>query len=1065
MAGIFGGGAKKPANTVSSAAPAISGAQIMTSCYGRPVPLCWGQTKVAANLIWYSDFTAVPHTEASSAGGAGGKGGDSPPPDTSTVYTYTAAAILALCAGVVSSVRHVWRSKAVSASLSEFGLTLFGGSYSQAAWAFLTTNHAGQDDTYHGLAYVANSALDLGDSAQIDNYQFEVAANLQLGALGSSKTWTLDTVNNRVTCNAHGFKDAQAVVVSSSGVLPAGLTAGVPYYVLNALTNTFQLADLPGGDAVVLAAGGVSTEDFVIGGGLTATVSHAAAFVADVNVTYDFADPDSSQLRTAVLAPEYYSWDEWSGSSTVVNYTVAAGVYTFAAVHQGKQIHITYNWNSGGSGVLSVQRFIVDAEPTDVMADFLSNADYGAGFPAAKLGDRTQARNYCMASGIFISPALVDPEPAASIVARWSAIANLGLVYSEDQLKFVPYGDTAITANGVTFTPNTTAVYAFIDSDFRQSDGEEPVVFEPVDPDDVFNQVSVSYCRRANDYTEVPIETEDQAAVERDGVRPAAALKVGEVCDDDAAWVVLNNAFYRVRNVNGVYTFAVDAHYALLEPMDLVTVTEATGSGLVNVTVRVTETQEDGEDWINCKAEPYTGISATGVVYPRQKVAGARTDLNAKPGSIKTPIIFDAPGYLTTMQTGSYELWIAIAGGASYGGCEIWASWEGVTYQRAGVFNGKSRFGKTTGVVNRVTDPDVTSTIAVDLARSGGKLASATQKEVDRFATLCWLDGELIAYQTATLTGGNAYNLGTRIRRGVYGTEPERHANGAGFVRLDKDAASVFRFAYNDQRRIGQTVYLKFLAFNKYGAARQALSDVKAYAYTIKGPLGVLPLPPVNRLELEKGATSNQFTGKAIRVCWGATAAGAYDIGNEPTGRVGNYGSGPAGASQMDPWFADWQVDVFDVANNVLGMLLRTEHVTTPRYAYTHEKNAEDHGGQPMRDIGIQVRARSKFGDISEPATIVVTNPAPEIRSVALTSTVSGFRYVFTAPLDQDILGVKIYASPTSGYTPDDDSLARNVTCRPGQRVSGQVSGLASGLTHYARLVPYDSFGDGVEYG
>ncbi|KRE07455.1 hypothetical protein ASE63_22410 [Bosea sp. Root381] len=53
-----------------------------------------------------------------------------------------------------------------------------------------------------------------------------------------------------VTWNAHGLQNGDQVVLTTSGALPTGMTAGTTYYVVNQATNTFQLATTPGGSAV-----------------------------------------------------------------------------------------------------------------------------------------------------------------------------------------------------------------------------------------------------------------------------------------------------------------------------------------------------------------------------------------------------------------------------------------------------------------------------------------------------------------------------------------------------------------------------------------------------------------------------------------------------------------------------------------------------------------------------------------------------------------------------------------------------------------------------------------------
>lgn len=54
-----------------------------------------------------------------------------------------------------------------------------------------------------------------------------------------------------VTWTGHTLANGDPVVLTTSGALPTGLTAGVTYYVLNQASNTFQLAATVGGAAII----------------------------------------------------------------------------------------------------------------------------------------------------------------------------------------------------------------------------------------------------------------------------------------------------------------------------------------------------------------------------------------------------------------------------------------------------------------------------------------------------------------------------------------------------------------------------------------------------------------------------------------------------------------------------------------------------------------------------------------------------------------------------------------------------------------------------------------------
>lgn len=67
--------------------------------------------------------------------------------------------------------------------------------------------------------------------------------------VGSTVTMTIASPGV-ISWTAHGLTAGAAVVFSTTGALPTGLTAGLPYYVLAPNTNDFTVAATPGGAAI-----------------------------------------------------------------------------------------------------------------------------------------------------------------------------------------------------------------------------------------------------------------------------------------------------------------------------------------------------------------------------------------------------------------------------------------------------------------------------------------------------------------------------------------------------------------------------------------------------------------------------------------------------------------------------------------------------------------------------------------------------------------------------------------------------------------------------------------------
>ena len=109
-------------------------------------------------------------------------------------------------------------------------------------------------------------------------------------------------------------------------------------------------------------------------------------------------------------------------------------------------------------------------------------------------------------------------------------------------------------------------------------------------------------------------------------------------------------------------------------------------------------------------------------------------------------------------------------------------------------------------------------------------LSSVSATDAQNFVTLSYLGGELLAYQTATLTATSKYSL-TTLYRGAYGTPISEHPAGTHFTLLN---GAIGRFPY-PANLIGQMAYLKFVSLNIVGGGIQDLASVPAYTYTITG--------------------------------------------------------------------------------------------------------------------------------------------------------------------------------------------------------------------------------------
>jgi hypothetical protein len=220
----------------------------------------------------------------------------------------------------------------------------------------------------------------------------------------------------------------------------------------------------------------------------------------------------------------------------------------------------------------------------------------------------------------------------------------------------------------------------------------------------------------------------------------------------------------------------------------------------------------------------------TASLYPRLTTAGSGIDMLVAPGDSNPPIIFEPPAALSG---GDLDIWLIASGGANWGGCQIWISSDGNTYALAGTLYRGARQGMLSATLPSHADPDTADTLSVDLTESQGQMLSGTMADADNFVTLCYCDGELVSYQTATLTAAHKYNL-TYLRRGIYGTPIGAHTSGANFARFGPSDPSLYRYRY-PASFIGQTISVKLPAFNIFGQALQDLSGLTSTSYTLTG--------------------------------------------------------------------------------------------------------------------------------------------------------------------------------------------------------------------------------------
>ena len=667
-----------------------------------------------------------------------------------------------------------------------------------------------------------------------------------------------------------------------------------------------------------------------------------------------------------------------------------------------------YQHNFEVIGKLGYSGNIPDANPREIVLDLLTNQRYGCGFPSQNIGDTDRYSNYCRAVGIFLSPAYTEQGEAQRNISELLEQTNSAAVFSQGRLKIIPYGDGSYSGNGAVYVADNKAVYDLTDDDFIVSGAQDPVKVERKTNADAFNQIQVEYLDRDNDYNVAIAEVKDQANIEQYGLRPKDAIKMHGICDGKVAQKVAQQLLQRALYVRNEYEFKLGWKYCLLEPMDIVTLTDA-GLGLNKTPVRITEIEEDEEGVLSVKAEDYPVGVYTVSEYPTQPSLGYSADYNVSPGNAHVPVIFEAPLQLTG---GEPQIWLATAGGDMWGGAEVWVSTDGDSYTRVGAVNHKARFGSLTAALPNGAVFDRTNTLGVEI--SAGQLTGGTEQDSRDLLTLCYVDGEFLAYANAELKGVGRYTLGN-LTRGAYGSTINAHAAGSQFARIDE---ALFKYAV-PRNWVGRTVWVKLVSYNVFSGGIQDLAEVPAYSYTIKGA----PLGQIQNLRL----TSSWAYGKEAVIAWDKLdGADTYDV------------------------------EIY--AGNSQRRLREVSGIVDNSYTYTQADMKSD-GGQ-VRDIVFKVRGRAVTGKTGNWAQIAAQNP--QLQALQGISVDSGLKQAFFTcqkPAEEDFAGIIVWVSenaavPTTDANKVYDGAETFITIA---KCNGKP--LENGKTYHLRAAGYDSFG------
>lgn len=452
-----------------------------------------------------------------------------------------------------------------------------------------------------------------------------------------------------------------------------------------------------------------------------------------------------------------------------------------------------------------------DANPADVIRDILNKV----GLSSVEIIGLDNYRKYCREADLLISSPTDTTEAKAAhdIINELMTLTNAYMFWSNNKFKIVCKADRPVGS----WTPDTTIQYDLTADDFLESNGAL-VTCQRKDSSEIYNRFPVEFISRKNSYETETVAYELKDDIAEYGLRQASSTTAHWFYTKERAVKVAEQLARDALYGRNKFTFKLDWAFCRLEVGDLVTLTDS-ALGLDKTPVMIDSVTENTDGTLTFTAISRPPMKASKPAYDVHEGDRPYIDYNADAPDTDTPLIMQPPAELTTS---GLEVWIGAKGkGDLWGGCEVYVADDGTNYRAAGTIASSARVGT---LVKSIKETDTSVEVACN-----GTFLSGSQQDAERGNTLCWIDGECLSYQGATLLDNGHWRLDGCIR-GQHTTTAAAHDAGAQFARLD---ASLLRIPFLSED-VGKKIYLKFVSFNVFGAGVQDLAAVKAYEYTIK---------------------------------------------------------------------------------------------------------------------------------------------------------------------------------------------------------------------------------------
>jgi hypothetical protein len=802
----------------------LSEMQIQSSQSGRPIPLVYGTTRIAGNLLWYGDFKAYARTQSVGKGFVSGKTG------SVTTYTYTVTVLIGICEGPITSFGRIWKDNAVysydqnsgTGAVQQLGMGAYFGTLGQVVWSYHNTNYPDQALNYPLTAYVAAYFYPLGQSAGLGNHSFEIC-----GILFDSYPSAIDLV-----------ADVNAMDVVEDLLTNQYHGAGFPSAIIGSWTDAWLYCDQADIPISLAMTEQQSLSDWV--NQMCEAVNISPVFSEGVLKMIPRSDQAVGTWTPSITAVHNLTYDDFVGEDSPITVKRSRP----ADAYNKYQVQYRNRANSYNSDIVSaIDQANVSQyglRPADIdQIDFICRADIAQRVAQTKLQRILYVRNTYKFK-LSWKYALLEPMDIVTITD-----ASLGMSLFPVRITEIEEdedGLLTVTAEEFPLGVASPTTYLVLQkpNDFDQS----PWLLYQASLDDGKTDPygGTAAFKLKENYT-THSHSVYQPIILVSGL-PVELVVVAK--EDDRTWV-------DVKFMSGteIHEAWFDLHNIAVGTANGCTATINEGlGGYCECHIKFIPTLTSFYFVLGVASSDngsiYSGDGTSGILlysaqgYVSRPLGYSADSQMATPGSVFTPLIFAPPLELTNNVP---QIWIAASGPNpddginEWGGCGVWISTDGSSYAAAGSIGDPAIMGTLhSSVATRPgLNPDETTTVTVDLT-TNQQILTVSTTDFENEVSLCYMDGEYFCYKTSTLSGTKQYGL-TYLGRHLYGSYAAAHSSSAAFAKLD---TKIFKFDISDAQ-YGTTVYFKFTSFNLTGSREENIADVTAYSFAIPIPVEIDP--------------------------------------------------------------------------------------------------------------------------------------------------------------------------------------------------------------------------------